>query len=380
MAAQPALRWHMRLTLRRRLRAALAFGDAALRYWVTVFPLVGRETERWRRRADAIPDPVLRGIALETLRRERGNAEGAAAFAAFAPLRRRAAVVRAAVAFQTAYDYVDSLAEQPSDAPAADARALHEALRVALCPDAAHPAYYRHHRRSDDGGYLRELVDACRAALAALPSRRAIEAPLLRATARMIDYQTLVHGCDPSTRALAAWARGHAPRDAELGWWEVAAGGASSLGVFALVSAAARRGLTSADARSLEDAYFPWAGALHVLLDSLVDQPADAQAGHHSLVANYRSAEEAALRLDAIAATAFARAGALRHGRQHALVLAGMVGFYLSLPAARLSHAAPARRRVLAATGALARPASAVLRARRAIGAATAGPLRGRVP
>ena len=351
-----------------RLRLTAAFTDAAVRYWLTVFPLVRREAHRWRQCADAIPDPVLRRIALETQRGERGNLEGAAAFAAFAPLRRRAAVVRAVVAFQAAYDYVDSLAEQPSDAPAANARALHEALRVALCPRARHAAYYRHHGCGDDGGYLRELIDTCRTAMQALPSHDVIEAQLLRAVARMTEYQVLIHTCESSTRNLVAWARGQTPRGSKLGWWEVAAAGASSLGVFALVAAAAQGGLASEEALAMERAYFPWIGALHVLLDSLIDQPVDALAGHHSLVDNYRSAEEAAVRLGAIAATAFAAAGALRGGRRHVLILAAMVAFYLSVPAARLPHAAAARRRILAAAGDLTRPTLAVLRGRMAVG------------
>lgn len=128
----------------RRLRLAVAFAYAALRYWLTVFPLVQRETRRWARRAAAIPDPVLRRIALETQRGERGNYEGAGAFATFVPLRRRATVVRAVVAFQLAYDFADSLAEQPAEDPVANGRALHESLHAALSPDGSNGSYYLH--------------------------------------------------------------------------------------------------------------------------------------------------------------------------------------------------------------------------------------------
>ena len=47
----------------------------------------------------------------------------------------------------------------------------------------------------------------------------------------------------------------------------------------------------------MERAYFPWIGALHVLLDSLIDRAADTESGHHSLVDHYASIEEAAARL-----------------------------------------------------------------------------------
>ena len=355
----------------RRLRLAVAILDTVVRYWLTVYPLVRLHTRRWRRRAAAIPDPVLRQIALDTHRVEGGNLEGAAAFAAFAPLRRRAAVVRASVAFQTIYDYVDSLAEQPSVTPFANGAALHEALRVALCPGSPHVAYYRHHRHTDDGGYLRQLIDACQGAMCELPSQRAIEPHLADAAERMIAYQAHVHGPEPHGRALAAWARAHIPPESGLLWWEAAAAAASSLGAFALVVAAADPRLSAEQADAIDRAYFPWPGALHVLLDSLVDRPADASSGHCSLVALYPSPEEAAARLGAIATAAFASVRLLRRGSRHAAILAAMSAHYLSVPTARLPHAAPARERVLAAAGDLAAPTLAVMRSR---GAGRRGP------
>jgi tetraprenyl-beta-curcumene synthase len=357
----------MGTTALRRLRLTVAFTDAAVRYWLTVFPLVRWEAHRWRRCAEAIPDPVLRQIALDTQQGERGNLEGAAAFAAFVPLRRRVAVVRAVVAFQAIYDYVDSLAEQPSAVPAANARALHEALRVALCPRARHVLYYRHQAQQDDGGYLHRLVDACRSAVETLPSQPVIEPFALRAVARMVEYQALIHSHEGSVRGLAAWARAERPRGVPLRWWEIAAAGASSLVVFALVAAAARRSLTRSEGQVLACAYFPWIGALHVLLDSLVDQSHDERHGHHSLVSHYGSAHETAVRLGSIATTAFALAGALDQGERHTLLLAAMSAFYLAAPETQEPHAQVARSRILIAFGDLADPTIRVLRCRAAL-------------
>lgn len=356
-----------------RLRAAVVFLDAATRYWLTVYPLVRWHAARWRRRAAAIPDPVLRRIALDTHRSESGNLEGAAAFAAFAPLRRRPSVVRANVAFQATYDYVDSLAEQPSPVPFANGGALHEALRIALCPGARHAAYYRHHARTDDGGYLRLLVDACQTAMQTLPSRPVIERQLADATARMIAYQARIHGRGREADALAAWARARTPPESGLAWWEAAAAAASSLGAFALITAAADPCLSSDDADAIDRAYFPWIGALHVLLDSLADQPTDALNGHRSLVAHYAGPDEAAARLGAIATRAFASARTLRRGSQHTMIVAAMSAYYLSTPAAQLPHAALARKHILASTGGLAAPVLAVLRGRRSLSARGAG-------
>ena len=126
------------------LALASAFAGTASRYWLGVFPLVGRELRHWHERARQIPDPVLRRLALLTQRVERGNLEGAAAYAVLVPRAYRARVVRAVVAFQTTYDYVDTLAEQPSADPVANGRQLHLALLSALDPDGDHPDYYEH--------------------------------------------------------------------------------------------------------------------------------------------------------------------------------------------------------------------------------------------
>ncbi len=182
----------------------------------------------------------------------------------------------------------------------------------------------------------------------------------------MAVYQSLVHGdTDRSRIGLEAWAGGLTPPGCGLSWWETAAGAASSLGVFALLAAAASPGVCAREAAALRALYFPWIGALHVLLDSLVDHEADLRSGHRSLVAEYESPEQMAGRLAAIARSAAACARRARHGERHALILGAMASFYLSRPAAGTPWARPAREGVLAAVGPPAAPAMALLRARR---------------
>ncbi|HEX4805834.1 MAG TPA: DUF2600 family protein [Conexibacter sp.] len=355
----------------RRLRLAVAFAHAALRYWLTVFPLVRRETRRWAKCAEAIPDPVLRRIAIETQRDERGNYEGAGAFATFVPLRRRAAVVRAVVAFQLAYDFADSLSEQPAADPVANCLSLHESLHAALSPGGPHARYYLHHGRRDDGGYLAALVDGCRQAVARLPSWEVVACPA-RAMARLLaEFQAGNH-VDRLLVAshLTAFALRVPRRGEVLRWWEAAAGGASSLGVFALIAASARSHLTAHEAAAIDRAYLPWIGALHVLLDSLVDWPHDAPAGHHSLVAHYASRSEMASGMGAIADEAVRGARRLPGARQHELLLVAMAGLYLAQPTAALPHAQETTARVLNALGELAWPVLLVHRARRQPGLA----------
>ncbi len=343
----------------------VAFSHIAARYWLGVFPHVCREIRHWREQAHRIPDASLRAIALETQRAEQGNLEGAAAFAVLAPRAHRASVVRALIAYQAIYDYVDALTEQPNADPTLNAQQLHLALRTALGSTAHHPAYYAHNPRSNDDGYLRALCEACRGALSALPSYGSVAVPALRAAERMSVYQGLNHDRAGSREALADWASGLTPPDTGLRWWETAAGSASSLGVFALIAAAAQPIVHIGEATSLERAYFPWIGALHVLLDSLIDQASDLTAGEHSLVAHYVSSKEAGDRLNAIAVHAMDSTKTLTNGTAHAVILAGMTSFYCSTSQAYSPSARPVAAGVLDAVGCAAWPAMLVHRLRR---------------
>ncbi len=351
---------------RRRLALAAAFAHAAFVYWLAVFPRVRGELRCWRRHAQAIPDPELRRCALRTLDDEGGNLEGAAAFAAFAVAGSRPNVIRATVAFQAIYDYVDSLVELPAADPVANGRALHQALDAALAPRGRHPDYYACHPRTEDGGYLCALVERCREALAALPAYDAVEQPARRAVARMVAYQSLIHarpGRD-AERALQGWAKGITPAGSELRWWETAAAGASSLLVFALIAEAARPGTPSSGTLALEAAYFPWIGALHVLLDSLVDQSADVAAGHHSLVAHYATPAETAARMSWIARSAREQIDALERPTPHLLLLVAMACFYLSSATVAGDSVRLAADGIGAAVGRLTGPTLVILRVR----------------
>lgn len=349
--------------------AALAagFANAARRYWLGVFPRVIREAAAWRRRANEIPDPVLRRTALANLSAERLNLDGAAAFAAFVPDAHRAAVVRAQVAFQVAYDYVDTLAEQPCRDPVRNGKRLHRVLGAALDLGGPRIDYYAHHPQRDDAGYLHDIVETCRAALGTLPSYASIAVPARRAAARIVSYQSLNLGESRGGHiALKRWARARKPLGSDLRWWEIAASAGSSLGIFVLIAAAAERVVCTEEAAVLESAYFPWIGSLHTLLDSLVDKQEDAAAGQRSLLDYYDSPQETATRLGLLAAESLSRIQALPCGRQHLLVLAGMASHYLCMPAASEPYALPAARRVLRTLGGLALPTMLVMGARRA--------------
>ncbi len=358
-----------------RLKLTGAFAGAARRYWVNVFPTVRRERTRWQERAAEIPDPLLRTLALQA-EGDRGNVEGAAAFAAFVPRANRTAVVRALVAYQSTYNYLDRLAEQPSAEPIAGARGLHQALLDALDPTGQvgteSPDYYAHYPQREDGGYLAALVDTCRSALATLPSYAAVAPAARTATERIVEFQSLnLSETQGEHDAFARWAAGETPPEIDLQWWETAAAGGSSLAVYALIATAADPRLDPREIAAIERAYFPWIGALHSLLDHLVDRAQDAASGERSLIDYYPSPAHAAARMQTLAERAASAAGGLPRAHAHTVVLAGMTANYLSDPGAAAPAAAPIARRVRGAIGGLVGPALLVFKARRLAGGLT---------
>ncbi len=350
------------------------FARAARSYWFDVYPQVSREIGSWHDKAHTIPDNTLREFALTVHSTKRGNLDGAAAFAAFAVPAHRPTVVRAQVAFQAIYDYVDSVAEQPVDEPIDNGRRLHQALLVALDIRASHLDYYAYNEQKADAGYLAEIVEVCRTALATLPSYPAVADSIRTLAERIVSYQAFnLTTTQGDQSALENWAIEETPQHARLRWWEIAASAGSSLGIFALIAMASRRGISQREAVVVEEAYFPWIGSLHSLLDSLVDLPEDIEAGQQSLIAHYVSQEEMASRMRSIALESIRRCGCLPGGAQHALVLAGMICFYLSAKEARLPYAHRTRSQVLDTLGGVAYPTMLVFDLRRVMGSLRGG-------
>ncbi len=342
---------------------AVTFTRAALSYWLTVFPRVCVHIARWQRLARDIPDPELRRLALAALAK-RGNIEGAAAFAAFAPARRRAQVTAATSAFQAAYNLLDVLGEQPSPDPVRDGQRLHEALVYALDPGATPLDWYEHHPQREDGGYLSHLIEQCRAEFASLPSHTLVGARAREGAARIVAFQSLnLSESQGDHTGLERWASDATPAGTELRWWETAAAAGSSVGVYALIAAAAETRLEMHEVAAIDRAYFPWIGGLHSLLDNLIDKHEDEATGHRSLVEYYGS-QRAAQRMSWLAERAERAAGELPHGARHIVILAAMIANYLSTPEAQSAELAPVSRAVLATTGPLAAPTLLVFKLR----------------
>lgn len=355
----------------------MTFAEAARCYWLEIFPFARRELWEWRRRAEEIPEPGLRRDAVLALQTKGGNAEGLAAFAVLAPRPGRRAVVRAAVAYQTILDYLDTVTERPSQ-PHAEKLKLNGALEVAVDSDLALESYREESGRRGDAEYLTALVEACRISLGGLPSY-ATAVRMLRRRARLgAESQAMNHslllGAEESE--IAKWAHTVAQAsslEGKLQWWEVVAAAASTPAFGALAALAAKPSATEAEFLAVERAYFPWVNALNTLLDSLVDLDEDPAQQRH--IERFGSPQAAAERLAGIASEARAGLSGLADAQQHDLMLAAMGGYYLAQPAAWLGSRRVIAAAVLDALGPFARPALAVhkLRQRRSASALRPG-------
>ena len=117
-----------------------------------------------------------------------------------------------------------------------------------------------------------------------------------------------------SRRALERWGREQTPAGCGLSWWETAAAGGSSLGVHVLIGLAADPRLDPLEPAAVERAYFPWIGALHSLLDSVVDVAEDRREPNATSSATTTRGRSPSERMVAIARRARAEARALARG------------------------------------------------------------------
>jgi hypothetical protein len=128
------------------------------------------------------------------------------------------------------------------------------------------------------------------------------------------------------------------------------------------------RGVRPAFAASLAAPYLTWAGSLHSLLDSLVDEGEDADSAQFSFIGCYGSPQEARVRMAWLAERSASELRDLPRGRLHLVLLAGMVASYLSLPEAHAPRVCEATESVIASAGPPVGGALFVFRARRAFG------------
>lgn len=323
---------------------------------------VSREVRHWRALAQAIPDAALRKDAVEAIDRKRANIDGAALFSTL-PQARSRDLLRLLVAYEILADYLDCTSERGAQVGIHNGLQLHRALVEALDPQLTISDYYRFHPWRADDGYVRTLVQACRQLCLGLPSYRAAQPLLARAT-RLALVLALNHEPNPQRRdtLLKQWADAHFPCRSELAWFEWTGGASAWLTVLALLAFAADRGRTARDAKSTFDAYLPWISLTGTMLDSYGDQGADVANRDHSYVAHYFSSDAATCRIAEIVRRAIHEAAALPNGARHVVLTSCMTAMYLSKDSVRTPETHAYTESLLQAAGPLTRLLVPVLR------------------
>jgi tetraprenyl-beta-curcumene synthase len=353
-------------------QAGVALVLANARYWTTVAPLARSELERWRARAGRIEDRELRALASQKLSGEGFAAEVAATLATLAPRRHRAAAVRAIVALEVMFDYLDGLTERPTQDPLANGRQLFKALSDALEPGTSLTADYYRHNKSDDGGYLCELGNVLGLELASLPSAELLAPAMRQAAARCSEAEVLTH----AGGSLAAdWAAEMAV-GTRFEWREYLAGAASSvLSIHALIALACDRHATAENAAALDEIYLA-VGILSTMLDSVVDFEEDEANGTIAFIEHYESTSELGRRLAEVIQRAAAGAQGAPGGTHHLMTIAGVAAYFTSAPTATSKLAQPVTSRVQRELRPLITPTLAVMRIWRAVKRVRALPRR----
>jgi tetraprenyl-beta-curcumene synthase len=298
-------------------------------FLVSVVPRVSTELAQIRDRANLIADPLLRVQALDSISAKSYHAAGAAILATFLPAALAKRYVNIVVPLESIYDYLDNLCDRHPHVPAAAYPVLHGAIADALDPGATITDYYAEGPSGDDAGYLRWLVERVRERLRTINGYERL-LPYFREAALLYgEMQTFVHlAAGEREAACAEWfARRRDRRSEALTWDEFACAAGSQFQVYGPLFELLRGGPIAV----AYDAYFPPISALHVFLDSYIDQAEDRSKGDLNFAA-LRSPQERDRRVALLGALARRGLDRLEHPAPHRFALRIMTLFYLTHP------------------------------------------------
>ncbi len=298
--------------------------------FLNVLPKARRELDIWRTRAYEIPNDELRTQALQSLFHKQFHADGGCVYAALDKAYTQQ-LVCVIIALQTISDYLDNLCDRTGTYDTNDFAQLHHAMRDAVQPTAKLRNYYAYRQNADDNGYLNDLVQTCQSVLGGLPGYPNVQCHVEWLVERYCELQTYKHAKpNQRTELLQSWSAPYLQSYPELSWWEFAAATGSTLGMFALITAATHP-VTANEAQVIFDAYFPWICGLHILLDYLIDLEEDRQEGDFNFFRCYPSVTTASTRLRKILGQGWISAHFIPFGGPiHRFVVKGLLGMYLS--------------------------------------------------
>ncbi|WP_337020307.1 DUF2600 family protein, partial [Oceanobacillus massiliensis] len=237
-----------------------------------IIPMVDKEIDYWRSRAEQIPNVELRTQATSSIDSKGFHCKGGGIYALIAEAKDREAITFI-VAYQTICDYLDNLCDRSTSLNPDDFRLLHQALKDALTPENEIINYYRLREEQDDGGYLAELVAACQGVLKNQEEYRYIEQQVWQLEGLYADLQVHKHvKIEERIPRLTGWYEENGEKASDLSWYEFSAAAGSTLGIFCLVSYMLGGKIDSNNAQNIYSGYFPYMHGLHILLDYYIDQ------------------------------------------------------------------------------------------------------------
>jgi tetraprenyl-beta-curcumene synthase len=322
-----------------------------LRFIKEIFPQVKKELGFWTVRAEKASDSVLANQALDSLHRKAFHCLGGSIYALY-PGVEREAMIEFIVAYQTISDYLDNLVDAAHVQDEKAFAQLHLAMTEALDPDTELSDYYAEYPQHQDGGYLDHLVRTCQANLKALPSFSVVKAQLFAFATLYSSLQTFKHLClEVREEKMLSWLEPNQAHYPEISVWEFAAATGSTLGIFCLVAAAHRPGLTAEEVNKIKRAYFPWISGLHILLDYFIDFVEDRETEQLNFVQYYTSTTEREARLVLFLRKSLEHACELTYPRFHQAVIEGLLAMYLSDPKTKIEELEGGARALLSVGG-----------------------------
>lgn len=295
-----------------------------------VFPLVKQELNRWQRMAAQLPDSRLSQQATESIRSKAFHCQGGSIFALY-PGVNQVEAVRFIVAYQTMSDYLDNLVDSLEVRDELAFSQLHLAMQEALNPEMAPSDYYLYYPYREDGGYLEQLVKTCQESLRKLPSYKIVQEEAIK-LAKLYSYlQTYKHlAVEERELKMLNWINPYLTDYPEITSWEFAAATGSTLGIFCLYAVAFNPQLTARQVQKISQAYFPWIGGLHILLDYFIDLREDRETSQLNFVAYYDHTGMMFQRLHQFVENSLKQAEQLDHPTFHRAVVQGLLAMYLS--------------------------------------------------
>lgn len=295
-----------------------------------IFPQVDQELQYWTKRALQIPDPELKRQALASIRTKRFHCQGGAIFALLARERWREAV-RFIVAYQTISDYLDNLCDRSTSLDPDDFTMLHRSMFDALSLQVDQGKnYYAYRKEQQDGGYLQELVGTCREIIQGIRSYSIMKPNVKCLEQLYADLQVHKHvRVDERLSRLTAWHEKHRQLAPDLMWYEFAAAAGSTLGIFTYITYGLSGRVNRTWTNYIWKGYFPYAQALHILLDYYIDQNEDAVGGDLNFCSYYPDRMTMVRRFHYLIQSANEQIIHLPDTKFHKMVIDGLIALYL---------------------------------------------------